>query len=329
MDRCVTSAVQYVAGLQDIFRTHADPYRAHEEARALLAEIARDPAFVKAVLQQHLSDAETFNHLRKNPVLELVIEDNEYFTLIANCWLPRDDRDATLSHQSVHHHGSLLLTTTAICGSGYETWNFTKPESVPGGDLLFNMSVSQAGRHPAGNIVFVDAYIPHIVFYPEQLSVTLALWSSGTPKNWKAALKKMPLIQRFKKPLKATLQFLGLARALELNVVTLFDYYPFGDAFKGLVKRVMYPMGTNENYLRNMFHVVQQTGNSDLDEVIGHTLKRNRDRILDSTLVERYESRLKSGVPIVAQFEESHRFLPYANLRQEDVRRAVFSSSTS
>ena len=286
MDRNVKDAVQYVAGMHDIFRTHADPYRAHEEARGLLAEVSRAPAFVKAVLQQHLAEAETFNRPRKNPVLEFVIEDNEYFTLIANCWIPRDDRDTTLSAQSIHHHGSLLLTTTAIHGTGYETWNFTEPEPIPGGEFLFNMSVSQAGRHPAGNIAFVDAYLPHIVFYPEQLSVTLALWSSSTPKNWKAALKKMPLIQRFKKPLKATLQFLGLARALELNVVTLFDYYPVGGAFKGLVKRVMYPMGTNENYLRNMFHVVQQTGNADLGEVIGDTLKRDRGRIMESKLVE-------------------------------------------
>ena len=327
MDRCVTNAVCYVRGLTDIFRTHADPYRAHEEARGLLAQLAKDPKFFAAVLQQHLSDIETFNHPRKNPVLEFVIEDNAHYTLIANCWLPRDDRDTKLSHQSVHHHGTLLLTTTALHGSGYETWNFTKPEPVAGADLLFNMSVTQAGRHPIGNMVFVDAHIPHIVFYPEQLSVTLALWSDSAPGSWKTRLKKMPVIQRFKKPLKATLQFLGLARAFNLNVVTLLDYYPVGSAFKGLVRRVMYPVGTNDNYLRNMFYVMQQTGNTDLGEVVDWALKNGRERMLNPRLVEQYTTLIKSGMPIEKQFEESHRFLPYANLKRDDVRNALSGSN--
>jgi len=310
--------------LDDIFWTHSDPYRAHDEARGVLSELSGNPEFFYGVLYQHFLEAETFNHPRKNPVLEFVIEDNERYTLIANCWIPRDDRDTQLSHQSIHHHGSLLLTTTTIYGGGYETWNFAKPEPIPGPAQLFQMSVSYAGRHQIGNVLFVDSLIPHIVFYPEQLCLTLGLWSQKTAANWKTRVKKNSLLQRFKRPLKATLQYLHLAPAFKLNVVAWFDYYPTEGGFKSLKRRVMYPMGTNENYLRNMFHVVQQTGNADLAEVIEHTLSQNKESISNSNLVGRYLSDLREGIPIEAEFEERHKFLRYANLKKEEVQAALF-----
>lgn len=328
-DSSVQDAARHLDHLREIFLTRRDPYRAHEEARSLLEQFARMPAFLKAVLMQHLSEPETFNKLRKNPVLDFIIEDNERFTLVANCFLPRDDRDTQLSHQSVHHHGSLLLSTVALLGPGYETWNFTRPTPVEGRALLFDMSVTYASRHRVGNTLFIDAYDPHIVFYPEDLSVTLALWSHRSPVSWKTRIRRNPLLQRFKKPLRAAAQFLGLARSLDLNVGTLLDYYPAEGRFKALERRAMYTTGSNKNFLLNLFHIVQRTGNADLGELVDYTVKKEQGHIRHSQLVKDYSGRMKANEPIQSQFEECHRFLPYANLRQADVRGAVRSWAKS
>ena len=315
--------INFLTTLGGIFHTYNDPYRAHEEARELLVDLS--PWFFKPVLQQHLSDFNTFNCQRKNPVLEFIIESNEHYTLIANCFLPRDDGNTHLSHQSVHHHGSLLLSTASVFGPGYETWNFTKPQSVPGRKYLYNMSVISAVHHQVGNALFVDAYFPHIVFYPPQLSVTLALWSNRTPVNWKTRIKRNILLQRLKMPLKDTAKILGLAHFFELNVVSFFDYYPSEGAFKGLKKRAMYPLGSNEKCLRNMFYIIQETCNDDFVDLVDHMIKRNGMYMKNRQLVEDYNSLMKEKVPIHPAFENSQHFLALANLRQVDVRGALSS----
>jgi len=152
-------AIVRLSELDDLFLSSNDPYLAHEGARKLLIDCVHDQTFLPTVMRQHLLEAETYNHRRKAPAVEFVIESNPYYTLVANCWIPRDDRDTQFSHQSVHHHGTLLLSTVALQGPGYETWNFTKPEPIRGKDLLFNMSLTYAGHHTVGNLVFVDAFI--------------------------------------------------------------------------------------------------------------------------------------------------------------------------
>jgi hypothetical protein len=71
-----------------------------------------------------------------------------------------------------------------------------------------------------------------------------------------------------------------------------------------------------------MFHVLQQTEHVELADVINHTVRNNRDRIRNVKLVEEYEGCLSRGVVIGSKFEESHRFLPHANLTQDEVRAA-------
>jgi len=145
--------------------------------------------------------------------------------------------------------------------------------------------------------------------------------------TWKSKLMKARLLQRYKKPLKSAFRCTGLDRLLGLNVVSLMDYYPAEGAFKGLLNRVTFPMGTNPNFLRSLFHVVQESGNADMVEVVEDTIRRHKDRIPGTRLVQDYCSQIKAGVTIEPQFEEAHKFLPCATLRRDDVRNALASTS--
>ena len=115
-------------------------------------------------------------------------------------------------------------------------------------------------------IDFVDANTPHIVFYPESISATYALWSKKTKNDASNKLKKIPIIFKFKNQLRKLMEVLHLEKMVGLSKVEYFDFFPENGKLLAMKERIHYDphVGTNEHFLNNMFHFIQKTGFHDL-----------------------------------------------------------------
>ena len=89
----------------------------------------------------------------------------------------------------------MLLTTVTAFGPGYEHWTFSRPELVDRERELFSTKILSREQHGPKQPAFVDAFVAHAPFYPDKLSITLALWSNQFPTSWKDKLKRLKLLR--------------------------------------------------------------------------------------------------------------------------------------
>lgn len=185
--------------------------------------------------------------------------------IVAHFWLPLPDRNTNITHQSIHHHGRLLLTSVAPFGPGYNSFIFKKGFSIHPDTEDVTIQVDKEYHNPLYNIEFIETHTPHVVFYPEALSVTYAAWTYDQ-RSALDKIRKNPFIQKNKKRI---IQFMNYFKGLKssVNKIEYFDFYPDGNKIKGMKERVMYPVGTNENFIQNIFYILQQIGFNDFAEI--------------------------------------------------------------
>src|SRR5438309_350173 len=114
---------KYIIELRDIFKS-SEPYDAHKKAARIMLSMAKDKSVLFEIIKKNLANKEYLAKKHDFPVIAFPIEINENFDLIAHCWLPLPDRSTETSHQSIHHHGHLLLTSVSAFGTGYESFIF-------------------------------------------------------------------------------------------------------------------------------------------------------------------------------------------------------------
>lgn len=312
---------RHTQALGRLFAATADKYAAHEKARPLLAEMAADREFLTAALARHLAEPGALAR-RHYPVVTVRVALTPHHSIEMNCWVPLPDGRTDLSTKAIHHHGDLLLTTVTAFGPGYEHWTFHRPEPVDAAPGLYRLRLLEAARHGTGHIAFVDSFFPHVPLFPAALSITLALWSSKKPTTWRDHLKRVPLLKRNEKLLRAAARRLGLVRALDIKVVRDFDFYPTGRGFQVMRDRTEFPLGPNEDYLHSLFHILQETGNEALAPVVREAVAREPGEEVRRT-AERLLGMLDAGRPIAPRLSPGHYDVPFANFTADDIRRAL------
>ncbi len=306
--------MDHVEELRSIF-SRPDLYEAHEECMPVMGAMARDRAFFLGVIRKCLSDADYLAQVRHYPTLAFPIEENEDFTLVANVFLPLPDGNRDLSFQSIHHHGQLLLTTISAFGAGYESIIFRPGYAIDLETGLTDMQMDRLYPNDLHNLAFIDKLTPHIVFYPEAASITLALWSREKHEALDK-MKKMKVLQAVKKPLKRIIKMAGLNAAVGLNQVDYNDFYPEGGEIWGMKDRLGYVEGTNENWLQNVFSVVQQYGFEDGDflrQLKADCQARGQDAPIP------WIDRVLDGETIDLEFEPSHLNVDKVNLSKREI----------
>lgn len=309
-----------VSELTGVFRSARSMHEAHAAAATVMEQLSRQPAFLAAVLERYLSLPASLD--RKNyPVVGVPIALNPWFSLVANCWIPLPGRETHIATKAIHHHGNLLLTTATLFGPGYEHWMFSRPEPVRGAPAgLHAMDLLEVAPHPQHHVSFVDAWVAHTPFYPKELSITLALWSSRFPTTWLDHVKRQPWISRHQSVPRRVATRLGLARALDLKVVESFDFFPTATGFEVMRERKEFELGPTEDHLQSVFHVVQQTGN----EHLARTMRKHVNVVRSGrTTLERLLGDLERGTPIEGRLSPGHYDVPYANFTRDDVFSAL------
>ncbi|MBX3228135.1 MAG: hypothetical protein KIT84_27080 [Labilithrix sp.] len=319
MDR-IRSAVEE---LVSIFRSSATKHEANRRAAPVMEQLTREPAFLTAVLERYLETPAALNR-RNYPVVGVDIALNPWFGLVANCWIPLPSRETNVATKAIHHHGDMLLTTATLFGPGYEHWMFTLPQRVSGSanERMHSMELIEAAPHPRHHVSFVDAWTAHTPLYPRSLSITLALWSKRFPTTWRDRAKRLPIVKDQTRALTEAARVLGLRRALQLNVVESFDFFPVADGFEVMPERKEFSLGPISDHVHSVFHVVQETGN----EHLARTIRRQVDRgvvragrpVVEELLVD-----LERGRPIAGKLSEGHYGVPYANFTRDDIERSL------
>lgn len=290
---------QFNLRLGEVF-SDKDHFVSHERAAPILSEMAADPGVLHEIVTQSWLAPDFSARKRINPVLALDICHDQNYSLIAHLWIPLDDSRVDLTHQSVHHHGKLLLTSMSAWGQGYESVLFKTGFRVNPSTGATQMEIDKIYKNPRGHLEFVGPDTPHVVFFPSKLTVTYALWSK-THRQATSVLRRIPGVQTYKKGIKAGLQSLGLASTLGLNVVEKLDFYPHAGTLLQMKDRVKYAVGSEENFMQNFFWCLQELKFERFDALAERIERWGGHPRLTELL-----QKLEKGEPIARRMESLH-----------------------
>jgi hypothetical protein len=303
-----------------IFADGADMYENHKQAIPLLQEMANDVNVLHDIIRYNLKDPQFLKTRQTYSTLALPILETPDVSFVVNIFPSLPDRNTDISFQSVHHHGYMLLTTTAAFGPGYKAITFKKGFEIDMQTGITKMVKEKVYKNTDSKIDFVDANTPHIVFYPESISATYALWSKKTKNDASNKLKRIPLILKFKKQLRKLIEFLHLERALGLAKVEYYDFFPENGKLIAMKERIHYApnVGTNDHFLSNMFHFIQRTGFN--DKLFIHELLKKPSTPENA---KNYINKLLNGEEIKDNFVPEFLNIPMVNLKINEVIEAT------
>lgn len=308
----------YVTEIASIFQKEKDRYRAHQLATPVLKAMGADREVLFDVFRKSLSDDEFISKIRHYPTLAFEIYQDKNVGISGNCFMPVPDRRTDLSVVSIHHHGKLLLTTVAAFGPGYHSLLFKKGFTIDKDSLITKLEVQKDYQFTEGSIEFVDSDQPHVVFFPSGPSITYAMWAYRDVQAATQLLKNTFLVRKFKEPIRRTLKILGLVDKAGINVVEYLDFYPESGQIKALKDRVVFEGGDNENFLNNVFYVLQTAGFNDFDFLDQLKSKHPSNRILHELI-----DKLKNSIPISDLFYDFHKNVKYVNFPKKEIMEAI------
>ncbi len=311
---------RYIDALTREFDRSIDKHEAHRKATPILQDLAANKDTLAAVVERHLARPDVLN-AEHYPVVSCDIAHLSHFGLVANCWIPLPSRETDMSTKAIHHHGDMLLTTVTAFGPGYEHWTFTTPQLRDRTRQMYSMHLIERGSHPLGHVAFVDSGVAHVPFYPPDLTITLALWSSKRRTSWKDRLKRVPLLHTHSSSLRRLGTALGFKHALDLKVAEYFDYSPTPEGFQGIKEREEFPRGPNADYLHSLFHVIQRTGSGRVRSVIQRKLEDGS--VQNAPLVRQLLDDLDNGRTIEGRLSPGHYDVPMANFNSRAIEQAL------
>ena len=302
----------YTSSINDIFKNEKNRYKAHALAKPILLEMASDKNILFEIINKNITKPDFFSQKRINPVIAFDIEVNETISFVAHCWMPLPDKRNDITHQSIHHHGKLLLTSVAAYGEGYESVIFKKGYAIDKTSGATNMQVEKIYKNPYLNVEFIDINTPHVVFYPAEFSITYALWTN-VEEATSESMKKIGFIKKYKKQLRKIIDAFGAAKLLGLNTNEYLDFYPENKNIIALKSRVMYPKGSNASFIKGFFSILQTINYNKIDFL--------KNSIENSTLVDKQKvnelfEKFNSKDVITDEFEKIHLNIKHVNFEK-------------
>lgn len=248
----------YVDGISEKFSKYN--YKdAHYNCREILETIAHDKNFLINTLINFMEKKKNLSCCSYRPFIIVPIWANQYFSFSAHLWLPLPKHISSLSHQSIHHHGKLLLSSVSPYGEGYESVLFKPGWEVDPFTREATLQPDKYYKNKLFNLEFIDEYTPHVVFYPESFSVTYALWSKDR-YYLSEKLKYFPIISKFKEPVKKIISLTGSKNATSLNLVEDMDFFIRDNKCYSMKKRIYCKNGTNQEFINNFLYSLQTLG---------------------------------------------------------------------
>ncbi|NND77797.1 MAG: hypothetical protein HKN39_06405 [Flavobacteriales bacterium] len=206
----------------------------HSAAEGVLLEMAASPEFLDGVVQYNLDRPEFLEHnwsLYEIPCLW--IADTGDFQMKFHVFLPMEKFEAGIAGSCIHHHNNYLLTTLAVCGSGYETFIFEKDGQFDPDKGDIELRVRENFVQKEGTMTLVDSWEPHVVFSPKEMTTTLTLWSPDAKRSTDK-LRHNPVLKAFKKPLRFMIHAFGMDKKMGIASAKTYQFYEHDGKFEAI-----------------------------------------------------------------------------------------------
>jgi hypothetical protein len=306
----------YVQELSSVFKSNSRD-KAHELSQPILKAMAGDRAFFELVLRSNFSDPDFLNQKRDyEKLLKLHLCDSPEFNLVMNIFPPVRPNE-TVSAKSIHHHQNLILSTINTFGPGYESIIFKKDIQINRSTREAAMEVDEIFFHENQQLRRIDSFVPHVVFFPEQVTATFALWSINKKRRIEY-FKKSNLVERIKPSAVKAAHFIGLGDLLGLNDVSEVYFYVRDQKLYLLKHPLHHPPGTHEAFLSPIFRFLKETGFNDSDFL--RKVKENEELY---PVVKNYIERYLNGEEKYFTYENSHVMIPEENMTKNDILEAL------
>jgi hypothetical protein len=307
----------YTSTISKIFLEEKDRNAAHKKAEPVLVEMTKHKEVLFDIYRKNLLKPDFIGKVRHYPTIafEIYLDDN--IGMNANVFMPLPDKTSELSFQSIHHHGKLLLTTAAAEGPGYECILFKKGFTIDHQTKEANLEIEKQYIFTKGSTDFVGSYQPHVVFFPSDVSITYTVWAYEQTVSTVQGLKNNFIVKKFKEPIRKILKILGLSKTAGINVVENFDFYPEENKIKVLKNRIEFEHGDNENFLTNVFYVMQKTGFNDTAFLHNLKILHPQNKYLPILI-----DQLIANTPIANPFYDFHKNVQYVNLKKKEILNA-------
>lgn len=306
----------YITKLDSIFEGK-DRYVSHKEAAPVLLAMAKDISILHEVISNNLEDIKILGMKKQGPVINFDIIIRRNYTFSAHCFMPLPDRAVNISHNWIHHHDHSLLTSVNVFGNtGYNSLLFEKEYQYDSQtQKVTKLKIAKDFYHPLHNVEFIDAFIPHVVLLPPTLTITYALWSFDyVPKN--DTLRSNPILQALKGPIKKVISLFGASEALQIEEETQNRQFAAINNEIVCVGNKLYPYSTIEDYMQNVFYVMQEVGYQ--NETSLEVLKKNA-KTLHRTDIDAWISKLQNHETIEDHMDPSFMNVHGLNFSKEAI----------
>ena len=99
-----------------------------------------------------------------------------------------------------------------------------------------------------------------------------------------------------------------------------FDFYPHGEKLYAMQDRVMYPVGSNENFVHNVFYILQKVGFTDKEFVLNLKSKLTKEEL---EMAEPPMKKFLSDEPLQDIFDPVHLNIPKINFTKDELLKTV------
>ncbi len=313
----------YIQSIIDLNEKHTNRHLFHKNCNALLLKMGQDKSFLNLLIQRNLLDEGFLNQqwsLYHIPYL--LIYENADFNLKIHLFTPLEKKESAIAASCIHHHNNYLLSSFAFHGSGYESIIFNKDFSYNIAQNEAKFSIAKHFHQKDWPISFVDAWEPHLVFNPENLSATLILWTPDK-KRKTDLLRQNRILKFFKKPLRKIINLLGLAQSAGIANSQTYQFYPEDYKIRGILEdeffaptRKAVGADVDEYSVQTIFKFIQE--GSYLEK---QWVKNNIEKW--PLVYQKFANMYLNNEPIPAIFAKSSINIPQKSFNKTDVLTAI------
>lgn len=196
----------------------------HHRSQQVLKELSTDLDFLDEVLRFNFSDPGFLTRAWSlYNIPNLYIAENDDMILKYHVFVPMKNHVPGSAASTIHHHSNYVLSTTAVLGSGYETFIFERLNELDRKKEDIPLKIERHLAEEQNTQSFVDSWQPHLVFNPSKLSATLTMWTTDK-KRATDSLRQNKVLKRFKGPLRKMIAAMGLENTFGITAKTL-QYY--------------------------------------------------------------------------------------------------------
>jgi len=246
----------YLNTFQKIFSETANKYEAHMKSHVFLYRMAQEDEVIFEVFRRNLVKPGFFKQPSYSPDFLISLIDRPECSMSMSFFGPLPNHRTDYTYSTLHHHDDFNLSSISVKGLGYTSLIYKQGYEIEKESGEVKLELEKYCAHHPLNIEFIDKHTAHTIFYPSDISMTYALWSSYKPTSTINAWKKSAPIQKNKDFIKKLMK--SISPDLKTIGITQYreDYfYPVEGKTVLLPGQIEIPLGFH--FAQNVFHKLQ------------------------------------------------------------------------